>query len=83
MAYLKKVLGVVCGVSCCFTLLKKATFSRDRRDVKNVVRMRLTCRCEYVVLEEVDSVVLPALVAHHTPTFIHHAVALRGLSWNF
>ena len=51
--------------------------------LKNVVRMRVTYRCECVVSEEVVSVVLPALVAHHTPTFIRHAIALRGLSWHF
>ena len=75
------MLRVVCGVSCCVTLLKGAGFSRDRTDVKNVVRMRVTYRYECVVSEEVNSVVLPALIAHHTPTFIQTVIALRGLSW--
>jgi len=75
------VLGVVWGVSCCVTLLKKARFSHNGTGVKSVVRIRVTYRREYVVSEEVDSVVLPTLIAHHTPTFIYHVIALRGLSW--
>jgi len=47
------------------------------------LRMRVTYRCEYLISEGVDSVVLPALIAHHTPTSIHHAMALRGLSMYF
>ena len=55
-SYLKKVLGVVCGVICCVTLLKKKDrFSRNRTGVKNVVRKRVTYRCENVVSEEVGS----------------------------
>jgi hypothetical protein len=43
--------------------------------------MRVTYRCEYVVSEAVDSLVLPAFIAHHSPAFVNHAIALRGLSW--
>jgi hypothetical protein len=40
----------------------------------------VTCRCEFMVSENISPVILVVTRVHHTPTVTYDAMALRGLT---